>query len=85
MSREFKVIRTTTTKIYLVEQPSRPIMDLIKEWFFNPRYPVWGPHAHREGCMLGGFEHVDRVEEISMDEFKAYRDRVSHEDTDAKD
>lgn len=73
--RQFKILKVTSVKVYMVEEPIRcTTEELIKDWFYNPRYPMGSFHAYRDQSQLGNFEHAEKVEEVSVEEFKQYVD-----------
>lgn len=53
-----KIVRVTQTVDYLLEESDRETEELVREWFYDPRYPLDRCHAHRDGSRIGNSTEV---------------------------
>jgi hypothetical protein len=62
------IIRATITVDYIIPEYDHDIQATIKDWFYNPNYPVGVRHVYRDTNKVGFSEKVLEVKQMSMKE-----------------
>lgn len=65
-----RVVRVTTTTDYLIDENDERRAVVLREWFEDPRYPLGGHHAYREGSEIGNSRKLVSYRVMTMEEFE---------------